>query len=107
MSASTPNLEEFLGGYFHQDWSEDAPTAVAIVERYLSEWPIEEIPKMLNELNALLAQRDDDVMQCVMKMGCFYNPVADGISYRAWLNQIVYRLNIFLREYKSSDLDET
>lgn len=102
MSASTPNLEEFLGGYFHQDWPEDAPTAVAIVERYLNEWPIEEVPKALSELNLLLAQSDDDVMRCVVGMGCFYNPAADSMSYREWLNRVADRLNSFLREQSIS-----
>ena len=102
MSDTTPSLREFLACYFHQDWREEAPTATEVLEVYLNEWPIEEIPKALSELNILLAQSDDELVRCVMGMGCFYNPAADGLSYREWLNGVEDRLNGFLREQSSS-----
>lgn len=46
------NLEEFLGSYFHQDWMEDASSSMGIVEKYLSEWPLDEASAALQELQS-------------------------------------------------------
>jgi len=56
MNTLYPNLEEFFGIYFHQDWREDSATASGIVERYLAEWPPEEIRGAAQELHRLLAE---------------------------------------------------
>jgi hypothetical protein len=93
MTPSYPHLEELVGGYFHQDWRDDAPTAAAILERYLNEWPAEDAALALGELRALLRLADDKVEQAVAAMGSYYNPVADGLSYRGWLTQMADRLN--------------
>ena len=98
MTIHMPNLEQFLGCYFHKDFLLDWPTADAALEAYLSEWPIEEIPKVLSELKLLLAQPDKSVERCAMKLGCDYNPAADGLSYREWLNGVADRLNSFLTD---------
>jgi hypothetical protein len=97
MSTGYPNLEELLGGYFHQDWNTYASTPTGVLERYLEEWPIEDVPKALNELHALLAQPDDEVVRVVVLMGCEYAPAADNLSYREWLNQVANRLSCFLK----------
>jgi hypothetical protein len=93
-----PNIEEFLGGYFHQDWMEDAPTSISVVEQYLNEWPVEGITKASNELNVLLMHSDDEMAHYLKEMGCEYYPVGDGFSYREWLNQLADRLCSFLQE---------
>lgn len=92
MNFNFPDLEELVGGYFHQDWKEDASTAAGVLERYLSEWPIESVSKTLDELIALLQENDERLASTVMSMGSYYNPVGDGLTYREWLNQIAARL---------------
>jgi hypothetical protein len=68
-AVKTGNFKNLIGCYFHEDWMKEAPTAVAALEIYLTEWPIQEIPKALSELNMLLAHPDDEVVQFVMEMG--------------------------------------
>ena len=93
MTTHYPNLDEFFGTYFHQDWREDSPTALGIIERYLAEWPPEEIREAAKELDRLLveAPTEDEFADKVRRLGCFYNPRADGSSYGEWLRQ-VYQL---------------
>ncbi len=93
MTTPYPHLDEFFGTYFHQDWREDSPTAVGIVERYLAEWPTDEVREAAKELGQLLAAAatEDELAGVLQRLGSFYNPRADGLSYGEWLNQ-VYRL---------------
>ncbi len=93
MKTLYPNLDEFFGTYFHQDWREDSANALAIVKRYLAEWPHEEIRAAAQELGRLLAQTatDAELAETLAGFGSFYNPQADGLSYMVWLRQ-VYQL---------------
>jgi hypothetical protein len=90
MKTLYPNLDDFFGTYFHQDWREDAATAIGIVERYLAEWPPEEVLAAAQELRRLLAETptEADLIDKMRRLGCFYNPQSDGLSYGDWLRQI-------------------
>lgn len=90
MKTLYPNLDEFFGTYFHQDWREDAATALGIVERYLAEWPLAEIREAARELRHLLAENpsEAELADTMRRLGNFYNPKADGLSYGEWLRQV-------------------
>jgi len=90
MKTIYPNLDEFFGTYFHQDWREDSATARGIVERYLAEWPREEVQDAAEELRRLLAETltEADLADKISCLGSFYNPQADGLSHRDWLCQV-------------------
>lgn len=88
------NLEEFLGCYFHQDWASDDESASAVVERYLSEWPSDGVLAVVDEIEQLLKETksEDDLRKAVMKLGCYYEPGADALTYRQWLASVGERL---------------
>jgi hypothetical protein len=90
MSEMYTNLEEFLGSYFHQDWMEDASSSMGIVEKYLSEWPLDEAKTALQELQSLLSiQNNGDLQSIVTKMGCYFNPASEGYeSFSEWMNAV-------------------
>jgi hypothetical protein len=90
MKTLYPNLDEFFGTYFHQDWREDSATPSGIVDRYLAEWPPEEVRAAGKELRRLLAETPTEpgLADAVGHLGSFYNPQADGLSYRDWLQQV-------------------
>ena len=92
MRSNFSHLEELIGGYFHQDWKTYASTAAAVLERYLNEWPAEDIPKVAKELLAVLAQSDQAIDATMNLMECGYWPAGDGMSYRDWLTQMARRL---------------
>lgn len=90
MNTTYPNLEEFLGTYFHQDWATDASAAVDVVKRYLAEWPPEEVHLTATELRHLLAASltEAEVSATFSRAGNFYNPRADGLTYLEWLQKL-------------------
>lgn len=89
MKTNYPNLDEFFGTYFHQDWLGDAPTATGIVKNYLAEWPAKEVVEANAELTRLLAVTETTELALVLRQfGCYYNPSADGLSCREWLEQV-------------------
>lgn len=85
-----PNLYDFFAGYFHQDWPEESPTASDVVEKYLGEFPRNEIDEAVRELRNLLTNTpaEGDLASLVNQLGSYYNPQADGLTYREWLLQV-------------------
>jgi hypothetical protein len=94
MKMQYPNLDEFLGGYFHQDWRDDAATANGIVQKYLGEWPIEGIREASNELRRMLESlpAEAELASTAQGLGCYYNPEGDGLTYAAWLMNVCQQL---------------
>jgi len=94
MSEKYKNLEELIGCYFHQDWTSDDDSASAVVERYLSEWPIDGVLAVVDEIGQLLkdTKSEGDLRKVVMKLGCYYEPGADALTYREWLASVRARL---------------
>lgn len=90
MSETHENLEEFLGSYFHQDWTSDAPSSMGIVAKYLSEWPAVEAKAALRELDFLLTnQNEEELHGAVTKMGCYFEPSSEGYaSLTNWMKDV-------------------
>ncbi|MCQ9379746.1 contact-dependent growth inhibition system immunity protein [Methyloversatilis sp. XJ19-49] len=88
------NLKNFLAGYFHQDWLYDDESAIAVVERYLSEWPRDEVLVVIEEIGQLLEEvkNEADLRAAVLKLGSYYEVGADGLTYRDWLKSVSERL---------------
>lgn len=88
-----PNLQNLLGGYFHQDWMEYGPNSESVLEQYLKdEWPPEDVSKALEELKSLLKLPDDELAKNIVDMGCEYYPIGLGFSYREWLTKLANQL---------------
>ncbi|MFH1813113.1 MAG: contact-dependent growth inhibition system immunity protein [Pseudomonadota bacterium] len=87
-------LKDFLAGYFHQDWLYDDESAKAVVERYLSEWPRDEVLAVIEEIGQLLEEvkNEADLRAAVLKLGSYYEVGADGLTYRDWLKSVSERL---------------
>lgn len=88
-------LKDLLAGYFHQDWKSDHGTAKAAVECYLGEWPSDEVSAVVKEIRQLLldAESEDELRVLVMRLGCYYEPRADSMTYREWLTSVCERLS--------------
>lgn len=85
-----PHLYEFFAGYFHQDWLEDSAIAADVVKAYKCEASLEEVSRTVKELHGLLAETpaEGNLISVVSGLGSYYNPQADGLSYRDWLLQV-------------------
>ena len=90
MISQHENLAEFLGSYFHQDWTSDADTSLGVVRAYLSEWPREEALLAFRELVFLLSESGDaELQRAVESMGCYFSPAAEGYaSFTEWMQRV-------------------
>jgi hypothetical protein len=88
------NLELLFAGYFNQDWDFRASTWLEVVAQYIAEEPPENVRRATTELRQLLTAEHDDrkLEETVRSLGCDYFPGEDSISMRAWLRQLVERL---------------
>ncbi|MHB0969999.1 MAG: contact-dependent growth inhibition system immunity protein [Thermoanaerobaculia bacterium] len=94
MMTDYPQLHQFFGAYFHQDWMLDDATVEEVIERFISENPRSAIVETQHELDRLLGAVEDDaaLASAVAAMGCEYYPPGDDRTYRDWLTAVASRL---------------
>lgn len=90
---SSERLEQFFGGYFHQDCLLDDPDWESVVRRYRNETPKAEVALLAKEIDSLVAEAPSEAeleQHVLEKLGCYYTPRPDlgGPSFSAWLGQI-------------------
>jgi hypothetical protein len=90
-----PVLEQFLGGYFHQDFLLDYAAADDAIQAFVvgeAEATVRAAREELERLTCLVA-RLDDPGKLLLQLGCYYNPEAEGLSVRDWLQHVLDRLS--------------
>jgi contact-dependent growth inhibition (CDI) system CdiI-like immunity protein len=92
---SFPNLWQFLGGYFHQDWMHDASDPDDIIKVFVNDSSNDVLASVRTELNKLLNQdlSDADLRELLTKLGCYVHYPAFGMTAREWLTQVRARLS--------------
>ncbi|OPA91643.1 hypothetical protein BFW86_09175 [Pseudomonas fluorescens] len=96
MNKDFPELQQFLAGYFHQDWVDEHKNANEVIASFISETSAETIAKVKQELNVLiLINKPEKELQDFLfyDIGCnYYYPHewSDGIS---WLKHVSLVLN--------------
>lgn len=91
METAYPALWQFFGGYFHQDWDLAGPGWRDVVAGYIDEAGPEIVRQTADELAVLLRDvSDEDALRGVVLdgFGCFYLPDPDGVTMRAWLEEV-------------------
>jgi len=90
-----PQLAQLAGAYFHQDYDLDAPTPAGIIAHFLDG----EEPGAARELAADISSILDSGMTetqigslWVTELHASYEPVKDGLTYRAWLTTVLSAL---------------
>ncbi|MBM7127978.1 contact-dependent growth inhibition system immunity protein [Dyella mobilis] len=86
-------LDQFLSGYFHQDWPDDDSTWRAVVARYRAEAAESETGRVAEEIIQMIHQYPDDAMleAKISEIGCYYWPGSPGL-YRSWLTEVAQAL---------------
>ncbi len=86
-----PDLEQFFGGYFHQDWKDFYGSAETAIEQFVNDASRAELAKALRELDDLLAlglpEAELDEAMCE-DIGCYYNPRPSGKTMSEWLQWV-------------------
>jgi hypothetical protein len=94
-AAEHDRLKQFFGAYFHQDWTEEAPDADAVIAGFLSDHPHAE---ELTSLAALVEAFANSKAECDLKeslfsqLGCWYVPDSDGLRVQEWLVHVAQLL---------------
>lgn len=91
---SFPELEQFLGGYFHQDWMHDAPDPEGIIQLFVAHATSEQMAGVRQELNKVLNQQrsDAELQDLLIKLGCYVYLSALGVTAREWLTTVRARI---------------
>ena len=95
MSREFPELHEFFGAYFHQDWLDEHETAEQVLDSFLTESHIDDLMVVQKELNALLDQEKDELIlreYLLKELSCYYCYWNAWDSGQAWLRHIARRL---------------
>jgi hypothetical protein len=84
MPSDYPGLD-YLGGFFHEDWMEDAPTWERLLEFFAEHTSAEERRSALQDAHRLLAEATDDrqLEVALRQLGFMYVP--EPQTYREWL----------------------
>lgn len=93
-AAACPQLAQFLGAYFHQDWAPDHPEWEPVVDDFVAESPGSAVADTAEELRELLAAgfTDDELDAVLGGLGCSVVPSALGVTTSAWLTAVLQRL---------------
>ncbi len=87
-----PQLAQFLGGWFHQDWPDEGYASPAdVVRAYAREETPQAVRATMKEIDSLLASRLPPTQMrrlLVDELGCAYDPTADGKTFRSWLREV-------------------
>ena len=93
-STAYPQLAQFLGGYFHQDWPADGASWEDIAGDFIAESTRSSVTDTAAELRALLAQgfSDTELGGVLDGLGCSVDPGAFGLDAQAWLEALLVRV---------------
>ncbi|MBI1842245.1 MAG: hypothetical protein HYR88_15525 [Verrucomicrobia bacterium] len=96
MSATSyPRLAQFLGAYFHQDWTAEAAGSDALVTRYLKTASAATIHAIAAEIGALRAKhaKEEDLAGLLTEWGCYYSPSPPHKTRAEWLSWLEEAFN--------------
>ena len=83
---------QLLGGYFHQDWTDEFRSDDEAVKAMLKAEPMDMFVQASGELRALLAAEfsEQDLANILTDtIGCYFAPAAVGLTYRQWLESVL------------------
>lgn len=84
-------LEQLFGSYFHQDWPLEHDSYRGVIDEICASEPVLTIQAAVVELTALLEKfpaEDSLRRKLVNEIGCYFEPNSEGLTYRAWLEQV-------------------
>ncbi len=95
MNQDYPELQQFLAGYFNQDWVDDHESANEVIDLFISESSKETVIKVQLELDKLISiKKNEQELQdyLLTDIGCYYyypNEWSDG---KTWLQHVALAL---------------
>lgn len=96
MNQELHRLEQFFGGYFHEDWNLDGDSDTEIIALFLNQEPSDSISGVISELDELIRSctgTRKDAAKALSELHCYYHYPADGLSGLDWLIRIRTQLS--------------
>ncbi|MFC4728658.1 contact-dependent growth inhibition system immunity protein [Coralloluteibacterium thermophilus] len=89
-----PTLENFFSAYFHQDWTQEQDSPEGVVAYYVANESEDEVEGLREDIDRLRAEDlDEDALEALfLDYGCSYDPAADGMTRREWLDDLARQL---------------
>ena len=84
-------LHQLLGSYFHQDWLDEFADESEALQKIIESEPREQLMAGTKEIDLLLASAlSEDGLKAILvdDLGCYFDPVSDGMSCEIWLKQV-------------------
>jgi len=84
-------LEQLLGCYFHQDWSEEYDGDALALQAIVKSEPKDQRAVAVSEIDVLLAMKLSETelrLVLIEQIGCYFEPSSKGISCLEWLKQV-------------------
>ncbi len=93
-ASTCPQLHQFLGGYFHQDWALDGNGWEPVVDEFVTESPHSVAVQTGDELSDVLAAHltDAELAAVLDRLGASVAPAAFGLTPTAWLEALLQRV---------------
>lgn len=95
MNQDYPELQQFLAGYFNQDWMEDHKSASDVIDFFISDVSADTLFKVHSELHKLItSQKTEQALQDYLfaDIGCYYYYLNEWESARTWLRHVASAL---------------
>jgi CdiI immunity protein len=93
-ASTCPQLQQFLAGYFHQDWALDRDRWEPVVDEFVSESPHSVVVETADELSEVLnAHLTDPELTAVLdSLGASVSPGGFALTPTAWMEAVLHRL---------------
>ena len=96
MNTEFPQLHDFLGAYFHQDWPVEHATAEEVISAFLADSDADTLIAVYQEIDALLQlqKNETSLREYLLKeLSCYYCYWVTWNSGNEWLKHLADKLN--------------
>lgn len=96
ISIDTPNLNQLLGCYLHQDWPEEYSSSAAAIRAMLRESSIQSRQGAVREIDNLLKQNWNEAKLgkfLLHQAGCYFDPSDESTTRAEWLKKLQRQLD--------------
>jgi hypothetical protein len=86
-----PELEQLLGCYFHQDWTDEFDEDALVLKAIIKSESKDRLAVAVSELDVLLnlgLSEAELSLVLVSQLGCYFDPGAKGLTCLQWLKQV-------------------
>ncbi|MBD8738893.1 hypothetical protein IFR41_05130 [Pseudomonas fluorescens] len=95
MNEDYPELQQFLAGYFNEDWVDDHKSADDVINFFISEASADMLEKVKKELEKLLfiEQSEQELQDYLLtSIGCGYYYPSEWEDGKTWLTHVASML---------------